>query len=268
LDTAFEYISAGILLTLILGVTSVITTNMVSDRTNQIDQTSNFKLADKIIDVLLLSSGSPNNWGRSLDSPNSIGLALENGVKLYQLDRNKVSRLSNTSNGYIPPYEVRDLLCLSPNYFIKLEVFPMYRITVEEINNERFEITIVNQWGVPVSAVNVTGAYTPIQNVNVTEITSLINGDLDGVILRSAYTNVSGKCILDYTGSGSRPNLIVLANQLNIKSAKIWPDPSPDLIEEIEGTMGNSSNFNVEIASRSVEIDGMNYCCKLTLWWN
>jgi hypothetical protein len=268
LDTAFEYISAGIILSMILGVTGVITTNMVSDRMYQIEKTGSFKVADKMIDALLLSTGSPSNWGNSLDSPTSIGLALENGVKPYQLDRNKVKRLNETSVGYIPAHEVRDLLGLSPNYFLKIKIYPIYSITVDEESSNLFTITVINQWGVPVSAVNVTAAYTDIEDVNATEITSLINGDLEDADILSALTDASGQCTLDFTGSGDRTTLIVLAEQLNVKSAIVWPEPSDDLVVVVESSMGDSADFNVEVATRSIEIDGMNYYCKLTLWWS
>lgn len=268
MDTAFEYISAGIILSMILGVTGVVTTNMVSDRRYQIEQTEGFKVTDKMIDSLLLSTGTPTNWGSSLDSPTSIGLALENGVKPHQLDRTKVKRLEETSVGYIPAHEVRDLLGLSPNYFLKIKIYPIYRITVEEDSSNIFTITVKNQWGVPVSAVNVTGAYTDIENVNATEITSLINGDLDDADTLSSLTDASGQCTLDFTSSGDRATLLVLADQLNVKSAIVWPEPSDDLVVEVESSMGDSADFNVEISTRSVEIDGMNYYCKLTLWWS
>ncbi len=268
MDTAFEYISAGIILSMIFGVTSVLTTNMVSDRMYQIEQTDSFKVADKMIDALLLCPGSPSNWGSSLNNPTNIGLSLENGVAPYQLDRTKVKRLSNSSSNHIPAHELRDLLGLSPNYFLKFEIYPMYHITVENVTSEKFTVTVVNQWGVPVSAVNVTGAYTNIENVNATEITSFLNGDLDDAVIVSALTNASGQCTLDFTGSGEKAKLIVLADQLSIKSATMWPEPSDDLIVEIESTIGESAEYNVEIASRSVEIDGMNYYCKLTLWWS
>jgi hypothetical protein len=268
MDTAFEYISAGIILSMLFGVTGIVTSNMVSTRLNQIEQTGGFKVADKMIDALLLSPGSPSNWGGLLDSPKSIGLSLEEGTKPYQLDPNKVKRLANSSFEYIPAHELRDLLGLSPNYYIKFELSPIYNISIEQLTAEKFAVSIVNQWGVPVSAVNVTGAYTDIQNVNASEIASFLNGDLDDAILVSSMTNASGQCTLDFTGSGEKATLVVLADQLGVKSATMWPTQSDDLIINITSSMGESSNYNVEIASRSVEIAGMNYNCKLTLWWS
>jgi hypothetical protein len=267
-DTAFEYLSAGIILSMILGVTGVITTGMVSDRMARIEQSSSFKVADKMIDSLLLSPGSPSNWGTSFDNPSSIGLAQENGMKPYQLDRQKVSRLDVASAGYIPPHEVRDLMGLSSNYLISVDIYPMYRITVEATSDETFTINVRNQWNVPVSAVNVTGVFTDIENVNATEISSLLNNDFNYGEIRSALTDVVGNCTLDFTGTGAKATLMVLANQLNVRSLVVWPDSSPDLTQEIQASMGTSTDFSVQIATRSVEIDGMNYYCRLTMWWS
>lgn len=267
MDTAFEYLSAGIILSLILGVTTVFSNNMTSVKLNSIEQSSSFSIADKMVDFLLLSSGTPNNWGRTLDNPQTIGLALENAVKPYQLDRSKVKRLSNTSDAYIAPYEVRDLLGLSPNYYIKVEIYPMYNILIEQNTPEKFTVTVTNQWNVPVSALNVTGAYTTIENVNATEITSFINGDLTNAVTQSKLTNVAGHCTLDYSDTGAKRTLIVMVNQLNVKSLAIWPESSPDLIGTINSSMGDSSDFNVEMVYRTVEINGMNYICRFTLWW-
>ncbi len=156
METSIEYISAGIVLCLILGVTAGFTNNMVSDRVARIEQTSDLKIADKIIDSLLLSQGNPTNWGQSIDPPTSMGLALGNAVQPYQLDRQKVSCLSNTSDNYIPASDVRDLLGLSQNYYLSIEIYPIYGVNIQSISNQKFLITVTNQWNVPVSTVNVT----------------------------------------------------------------------------------------------------------------
>jgi len=266
MEGAIEYISAGIIISLILGMSIQFSTNMVADRVNRIEQEAGFKVADKIIDILLLSPGKPNNWSRSLETPQSMGLALENAIKPYQLDLEKVSRLRYQDDNYIPPYMVRDLLGLGAYYYITININPIYRISVTDLNGTKFSVTVRNQWDAPTPNVNVTAAYTNLQNITLTDIVSFMDGSLEGSVFKSNMTDSSGTCGLDFSGSGPRNTLIVLADQLGIKSLITWPDLSDDVIGEIEASMGSSVEFNVETVYRNVEINGLNYAVKLTVW--
>ena len=268
MNTSLEYISAGIILSLILGITGQYSTNMVNDRIINIEETSGLQLADKIIDTLLLTPGSPSNWGNSIDPPNSIGFALENAIKPYQLDKSKVKCLYNDSNNYIPPYQIRDLIGLSSNYYISLEIYPMYSIFIENITSEKFKITVTNQWGIPVSTANVKGAYTDYADIDFAEVTAFLNGNLQNAIFRENMTDVSGNCILNFSGSGEKASLLVLCEQLNVKSVNTWPNISSDIINTVKSSVGIDTGFNVEIVYKTIEIDGLNYFCKFKMWWS
>ncbi len=268
MNTAIEYISAGIILSLILGVTGQYVTNMVSDRVSNLEQMSGLKIADKEVDQLLLSPGNPPNWGHSSIVPENIGFGLENAIKPYKIDREKILSLSNSSDNYIPIYEVRDLLGLSPNYFISIEIYPMYSISIAPLTNNKFLITVTNQWNIPVSTVNVTGAYTNSTDLNAVKINSFISGNVDDYVVKRNLTNNLGQCILDFSDIGSMKTLVVLANQLNIKSVNTWPDKIDDVVYSINSAMGSNMDFTVEIVYRNIEIDEMNYFCKLIMWWS
>ncbi|MCX6653902.1 MAG: hypothetical protein NTY03_02145 [Candidatus Bathyarchaeota archaeon] len=268
METSLEYISAGIILALILGITGQYSTNMVNDRIINIEGTSGLQLADKIVDTLLLTPGSPSNWGNSIDPPKSMGFALENAIKSYQLDKSKIKCLYNDSNNYIPPYQIRDLLGLSKNYYISIEIYPMYSIFIESITSEKFKIAVTNQWGIPVSTAVVKGAYTDYASINSTEVNVFLNGNLQNAVFRENMTDVNGNCILNFSGSGEKASLLVLCEQLNVKSVKIWSNTSSDIIDKVCSSVGIDTGFNVEIVYRSIEIDGLNYFCKFKMWWS
>jgi hypothetical protein len=268
METSLEYISAGIILAMILGITGQYSTNMVSDRIINIEQTSGLQLADKIIETLLLTPGSPSNWGDSINTPDSIGFALENAIKPYQLDKSKIKCLYNDSNNYIPAYEIRDLIGLSKNYYISLEIYPMYSISIENITSEIFKITVTNQWGLPVSTANIKGAYTDYTSINSTEVYALLNGNLQNAVFRENMTDINGNCILNFSGSGEEVSLLVLCEQLNVKSVNTWPNTSGNIINKVKSSVGMDTDFSVEIVYRSIEIDGLNYFCKFKMWWS
>ncbi|MBS7631387.1 hypothetical protein KEJ47_07430 [Candidatus Bathyarchaeota archaeon] len=268
MESTIEYITAGIIISLILGLTIHFSSNMVDVKVNAIEQKTGFEIAGNVIDTLLLSPGKPNNWGGSPELPSSMGLALDNAVKLYQLDPLKVRRLSNESSGYIPPYLVRDLLGLSACYYTSIRIMPIYTITISNITEEIFSISVTNQWGTPVPNANITAAYTNLEEMSMNEVISFLKGDLEDAIYAYNRTSSSGECVLNFSGAGSRDMLIVLADQLNIKSFATWPVQSDAVITNIQSSMGTPSSFPVEVASRNVEIDSFNYVVILTIWWS
>jgi len=268
LESTIEYITAGIIISLILGLTIHFSSNMVDVKINAIEQKTGFAIAGNVIDTLLLSPGSPNNWGDSPEPPSTMGLALDNAIKLYQLDASKVRRLSSESENYIPPYMVRDLLGLSACYYISIRIMPVYTITISNITEEIFSISVTNQWGSPVSNVNVTAAYVNLEEMSINEVISFLKGDLEDAVYAHNVTGSSGNCILDFSGAGSRSLLMVLADQLKIKSFATWPAQPDTVITNIQSSMGTPSSFPVEVASRNVEIGSFNYIVILTVWWS
>lgn len=268
MESTIEYISAGIIISLILGLTIHFSSNMVDVKVNAIEQKTGFEIAGNVIDTLLLSPGRPNNWGDSPELPSSMGLALDDAIKLYQLDPSKVRRLSNESENYIPPYMVRDLLGLSACYYISIRIMPIYTISISNITEEIFSVSVTNQWGSPVSNANITAAYVNLEEISINEVVSFLKGDLEDAAYAYNVTSSSGNCILNFSGVGSRRMLMVQADQLNIKSFATWPIPSNTIITNIQSSMGIPSSFPVEVASRNVEIGFFKYVVILTIWWS
>lgn len=268
MESTIEYISAGIIISLILGLTIHFSTNIVNLKVNAIEQEMGFNMAENVLDTLLLSAGIPSNWGDSPDLPSSIGLALDNAIKLYQLDSAKIKRLSKESTNYIPPHMVRDLLGLGGCYYISFKIMPVFSMEVTNTTSESFSIRVTNRWGSPISNANITAAYINLEEIGSNEIISFLKGDLDDAMYMRNKTDASGRCALNFSGAGSRETLIILADQLNIKSLVTWPTQSESVILNIESSMGSPTNFNVQVAARNVEIDSFNYIALLTVWWS
>jgi hypothetical protein len=268
MHTTIEYISAGVIMVLILGTTSQYTTNMVFDRINLIEQSAGVEKANKINDLLLLSPGKPVDWGDSIDEPEMIGLAIENSIKLYQLDSKKVKRLSEDFPNHISPSRVRDLLGLSAYYYTSINVYPLFNITVTQLSEEVFSVEVTNQWKRPISNVNITAAYLNVSIGEVTKsnITSFMDLGLDDAIYAFNMTNALGTCTLNFMGAGSQETLLIMASQLSAKCLTTWPTISEHIIGTIESSMGSVSGFNMETVYRNVEIDELNYIVRFTLW--
>jgi len=267
LHASIEYISAGVIVFLILGFTGQYTASMVNDHISLIEKNAGVKKADNIIYTLLLSPGQPLDWGLSYDEPELLGLAFENAVKLYQLDKYKVRRLSSNSSNYIPPGRIRDLLGLSAYYYISIRIYPIFNIIVGDDVEERVNVTLVNQWGIPVSNINVTAAYldTPVENVSYSDITSFMDLSLETDYAFNV-TDALGTCTLNCAGVSEEGCLLILASQLGVKSMITWPKLSEHVIGTIESTMGSVSGFNTELVYRNVEIENLDYIVKFTLW--
>lgn len=269
MNASIEYISAGIIIALILGTTAQYTMNMVYNRISLIEQQSaGVNKVDKINDLLLLSPGCPMDWGGSCNEPEAMGLALQNSIRLYQLDADKVRRLRSDNPNYIPPGRVRGLLGLSPYYYTAIRVYPLFNITVTQLSEERFSVEVVNQWGRPVSNVNVTAAYVnvPMVEIDKANITSFMDLSLDGAVYAFNLTNALGTCTVNFPGTGSRESLLVMASQLSVKCLTTWPTLSERIVGTIESSMGSVSGFNAETVYRNVEIEGLNYIVRFTLW--
>jgi len=266
MHVSIEYIFAGITVFLILGVTSQYATNIVHNSASLIEKEGAAERADKIIDMLLLSPGSPQGWGEQLDEPRTMGLAVENAIKLYKLDASKVKRLSSNATNYIPPYRVRDLLGLSTYTYISLKIYPLFNISITKITEESFSVKVLNQWNAPVSNINITAAYSDITDLTKEDISSFMDNTLENASYTSNNTDLLGTSTLSFPGIGTQPTLIVLASALDVKSLAIWPQGNSPLVGVLEASMGTSSAYSTDIVSRSVDIDGLNYIARLAVW--
>jgi len=267
MHACIEYISAGTIIFLILGFTGQYTAAMVSDHINLIEKNAGVKKADNIIYTLLLSPGQPFNWDLLTEEPEMLGLALENAVKLYQLDKNKVRRLSDDSPNYIPPGRIRDLLGLSAYYYLAIRIYPMFNITVTGIYDDWISVRLLNQWRMPVSNINITAAYleTPVESVSFSDIKSFMDLSLETNYAFNV-TNAMGTCTLNCAGVSGDGCLLILASQLGVKSLTTWPNLSEQVIGTIESSMGSVSGYNTEVVYRNVEIEDLDYIVRFTLW--
>jgi len=268
MDAVIEYISAGLIICLVLGFAGQYAASMTFDKLSLIERDTTMGKADRVIDMLLLSTGQPADWGRInyYGEPEVLGLAIENSVKLYQLDPGKVRKLDVSSPEYIPPGRLRDLLGLSSSYYMAFKIFPFFNMTITpQVDNSTFSVTVRNQWGVPVANVRVMGACL---NVSTTDIgTDKIAQFLDKSLeahYATSYTNIQGECLLSFAAPGS--SIIVVSNQLNMESVKTWPSLSPAIVGVIESSMGTVSGYNAETVSRNVYIEGLDYVARLVLW--
>jgi hypothetical protein len=187
---------------------------------------------------------------------------------LYQLDASKVGRLASGTTNSISPYRVRDLLGLSAEYYISIKIFPLLNMSFEKISDELFSVKLSNQWGVSVSNINVTAAYTNtcVSNITAADITSFMDNALQNATYASNMTNALGTCTLNFQGAGARSSLLVMAGRYSIKCLTSWPTLSEYILVEVESSMGSPSNFEVETTYRNVEINGLSYVARLTMW--
>ena len=159
MNTSLEYIVAGTLICLILGISGNYTTDMVYDKINLVEINQGSEKAGKILDLMLLSEGKPSDWDDYPQDPEILGFSSTNSIKMYNLDKDKILRLRHTSPGYLSPYQVRELLGLGTEYYLSIEVFPLLNLTLSRKSFDSFEATIYNQWSTPVSNSNITVAY-------------------------------------------------------------------------------------------------------------
>lgn len=108
---------------------------------------------------LLLSTGTPPNWGQMRETiPSSLGLAKANSFLPYELDIDKVSRL-NSENAFSLTYpELWESLGI-PDVAFQIEVRTLFELSIDLISNQtqgnetiyEFEVA-TRKSGMPVSA--------------------------------------------------------------------------------------------------------------------
>ncbi|RJS86814.1 hypothetical protein CW701_01650, partial [Candidatus Bathyarchaeota archaeon] len=134
MQTTLEYLTAGVIVLLILGTTTTYASNLIYDRIRTLEAETRLERVDRILEILLLSPGRPPDWGEGVERPQALGLAMENALKPYQLDPLKVRRLREGENGYLSPYEIRELLGIDPAYYISIEIRPIYEVEIEQLS--------------------------------------------------------------------------------------------------------------------------------------
>ncbi len=266
MQVSYEYILAGMIIFLLVLTTEITMFSLMSERLTALEQGSSYTTADKILDILLLSTGDPSNWGSNMSAePVSIGLADQNSLKQYALDPSKVARFSSNSTGYISPARTRDLLGIRRDWQFSLRISPIMDIEVS--GNGTFTVTISNSKGLLVANVNVTAYYVP---------KSLSPGAV--YQCRSSVTKVDGTCTLEFQFEPDHV-LVIEAEQMSIKVLATFPKGTnfrveggsvfvsdTPLITEISYSTGSAYGMDKETVSRYVDIAGTTCLAELDLW--
>jgi hypothetical protein len=176
--------------------------------------------AQAIMDKLLLTTGYPANWGNNITVPGSaltaFGLRKEGGEP-YELDVNKILRISNSSTYsvpstlYIDPATAAQLLGLngSVKYSFSIQISPALNITAQTLsyytlkgNKNSSQVPSVIKLAVKNSESRVAS------NANVSVVFLLMNVRTQGNKEDVAYMNYtcltkvtdwSGQCTMNFT---------------------------------------------------------------------
>ena len=217
-----EYILAGLVILTLLPLSQMSMAALVTYQQNQMEQETAYPMVKAILDALLLSPGSPPDWGTSSQAPTQLGLASGNAIETYVLDISKVSRLKA-----IPPGDARELMGLGEGCNFNLTFAPVLNIRLTNTSNS-YRITLVDYRGFRVPNVNITALYVP---------NSFENGKMYSS--KSTATGATGECTLSFDWL---PNhfLIVAASQFGVKSTQTFPS---DLSIHVEGNYVFQSDY-------------------------
>jgi len=174
-----------------------------------------YTVAERLMDKILLTPGSPPDWGYNFTLYNGtltdFGLAACGTRSPYKLDPDKVMRLANLTQLPNPVYVngsyLAELLGLSENYGFVLEMTPLleHKVTVldyyETPGNKGdlpsvFRIELENYYGLRVPSANVTGIYTLIKVER--GVGSEDTADIEEIFTETNITSIRGECILDF----------------------------------------------------------------------
>jgi hypothetical protein len=194
--TSYEYILVGVLIFVTLSATQLNMVTLVSDRLTHLEQEVTDEIAVEILDSLLLAPGTPRNWGDGVDPPQVFGLATPNSVKEYTLDPLKVSRLRESSDAYLPPSQVRDLMGLSRSHHFALRFVALFNVTVHAEAAANYTVTVHSYRDVALPNVDVTGYYFNLSDYG--QVT--VNGPI--------VTDLAGRCQLAFDASPDHALLV------------------------------------------------------------
>jgi hypothetical protein len=255
-------------------VLTVVQTNLFNLTTHVLtglEQPESYQKAADIIDVLLLSPGSPPDWWDYTKYPNpenitSIGLALE-GEADYVLDLRKLARLNSSSAEYLSPSFVRSLLGLRSYYDFSLKITPVFQVSIANASGEyTVQVSDINGAGVPNS--NVTAFYIPssIQTGIDYAFTSQRTGEDGSCVLTFAYDPEYGVIVnvnhIGVTVLASKPENL----KLRVVGSHLFEAQYPLVTDLDYGTAFPGSATHTEIVHKYVQTDGVYYHVEFTLW--
>lgn len=217
----YEYLFAAvIIMSMLLASSTMITT--ISEPTQNVSDKEQLKVAaQKLITQILLDSGYPSDWGSNITikAPDLeiFGLAKhgETTREAYTLDPNKILRLglNNTSQFFIHPSYVLNLLNLGNDYGLALEFYPPLNVTEYLIADNRYTVNVISGYeGLPIvnAIVNATMFYST-----------------DGATIQSANAKVITNYDGTYTAEFAIPPtemkiMVVVADYSSIRVTKVF----------------------------------------------
>ena len=177
-----DYIAAalGIVLVFIAGVfffTSAVTNGLAfSNQQNAAQQ------AENLLDYVLLTPGSPANWGQASSAPLALGLASPTSQTEYSLSQYSLMRLLvpnasatlnfkgvNYESVYLGGYDyisapssyflnysyAKTLLNITRAYEFRLTVRAALNVSISELSTSKYSVSVVSSSGSPVVGANV-----------------------------------------------------------------------------------------------------------------
>jgi len=167
LRALFDYLFATSIMVIMFISATASYISMITVPEKEVSQEQLLSTAEKVMDQLLLTEGTPADWGVRTSVPSSIGLAGRNGSE-YQLDLDKVRRLTdNTIGTMLSTQNIYQLLGLNKNYAFRLMITPALNITVVPTQfilvgsknfSCAFNVTVRTHENIPVPNANLTAS--------------------------------------------------------------------------------------------------------------
>ena len=203
MNESIEYLVAAILVVLLVSLTVSTLIPMALQRTSYLSESHLQTEAEKIANQLLLSPGDPADWGVTANSSSdikAIGLALDGGEP-YELDINKLIRLCESSINEITEKEqidlenVSKLLGIYGKYGLSIRLTPVLNVSVQQISNDIYEVTVTTHEDLPVANANITAirVTTYVNHTRGKTIVTYIEDDAE------ATTDYNGKATLTFS---------------------------------------------------------------------
>lgn len=254
MSPTYEYIVAVLISILMLGYTYYSITTLSNNQLQLVEEEQLDIIASRLFDKILLTQGYPEDWGSNIFVNNTslkdFGLGLSHG-KLYNLDVDKVTRLSGSTNPlYINNKTFGALTGLYDaekgywKYGFRFYLKTALNITIQKADTkpitEKFKINVKNHMGKSTPNVEVKGTYIAVYVVD--EQKGKEKEEYLKYDFKTTYnmTNWIGETILDYKNnipqvpSGVKTKayfLIVSANYYGIQSQQFYIENTIETLE-------------------------------------
>jgi len=166
LNASLDYLFATSIMIIIFVSSTASYLSMMAVPSKEVSQEQLLSMTEKVMDQIVLSEGTPSDWGVRTSLPSSIGMAAKSGSE-YQLDLDKLRRLTdNTTGTMLSSKSMFRLLGLEKNYAFRLLITPALNVTVVPtkfiiINGSNnfpcaFNVTVRTHDNIPVPNANLT----------------------------------------------------------------------------------------------------------------